>query len=117
MIIMIWFLKQKKPEYYILVCWLNLKKIGDDYKLGDFISAVVAQLPMNLVPTEHIIGGTVSCSAVLPNRPSPFDKYDYNEAEKQFIIYPFDYFSLQITTRIITPRLCGTNVVLNPMEC
>lgn len=110
----------RKSEYTStmnLVCWLNMKKIGDNYDIGDFIAATIAQIPMQLTHSEFIIGGRVKCEGVLPNRPSPFVKYDYNEAEKQFITHPFDYFSLRITASVLINKMCGVNITLNPETC
>lgn len=110
----------RKAEYtgtLTLVCWLNMKLIGDNYKIGDFINAVAAQIPLHLAQSNFVIGGSVVVDQVLPNRPSPFNKYDYDEAEKQYITYPFDYFAMKLNTKIIINRLCTTSIVLDPLQC
>lgn len=110
----------RKSEYVgtvVLVCWMNMKLIGDDYTLGQFINATIAQLPKVYQGDGIILSATAKVDEVLPNRPSPFVKYDYDESEKQFLMYPFDYFSLKIKTNIIINRLCETNITLTPQPC
>lgn len=100
-----------------LVCWLNLKKIGTDiepYLLGE---AVMANMPQEIEPDGYFMGAHLKVAQIAPKRPSPFDQYDLNEAQRQYITYPYDYFSFNIEYKVMVLNACASNIELNPNIC
>lgn len=98
-----------------LVVWLNMKKIGD-YSITEICKSLLSQLPSQL-NDETFQSAKITIEAVKPKRPSPFEKYTYNEAEKQYLNFPFDYFAVKIKHVVRVSKNCSSNIILNPQEC
>ncbi|HBR22853.1 MAG TPA: hypothetical protein DD713_09975 [Nitrospiraceae bacterium] len=104
--------------YYVsslrLVCWLNLQLIQDEGCIkdvtgcgtsGDYVIEVIKKF--NYVPFD--VGGLYMIMIQPPSQVERsveiFSKYSYNEEALQYLLFPFDYFSLDIETRFTIPCL------------
>lgn len=100
-----------------LVFWANLKKIGQLTTMGDLETAIIGNLPQQIAANGAFFGASVRMSKIFPKRPSPFDYYNYNEVQTQFLAAPYGYFSLEIAYTARASRGCPTNITLNPELC
>jgi hypothetical protein len=87
-----------------LVCWIN---VGIDERCpdgepctqaADFIKQIICQLPthpVNVSPFANFYPVIIS-EDIRSN--SIFSKYTYNELQTQYLMYPYDYFALNIET-------------------
>jgi hypothetical protein len=89
-----------------LVCWINAAKIlGDACSTGTactiaahLITEIIRALPE--FPAHHNPFSFVFSEVVSQDitNPSIFSKYTYDEKHTQYLMYPYDYFALDIKT-------------------
>lgn len=88
-----------------LVCWLNVKLIlGDEcdasqctyssHAVADIIRHLPA-FPIHFAPFVRVYA-EITNQIIRDN--SIFSKYTYNELQKQYLMSPYDYFALDIST-------------------
>lgn len=86
-----------------LVCWLNLKKLGltDCSATPGAIGDILRALPGKVTPADASPYGLsnviISYNGEEKKDVSIFSKYSYNEAQTQYLLYPYDYFALNIS--------------------
>ena len=78
-----------------LVCWLNHNKTATT-TTEEACDEVKRDVPQHIENQFGIFSGKIKVVEVYPKRPSPFDRYTYDEKETQHLIFPYDYFSLKI---------------------
>lgn len=89
-----------------LICWINIAKIlGDDCKNGEvctYAAHIIAEIirtlpnfPEHHAPFEKVYS-EIQSQAV--RSPVIFSAYTYDEKHSQYLMYPYDYFSLDIKT-------------------
>lgn len=102
-----------------LVCWLNMKKIGVDNKVSTLSLAVASNTPFLIVPSGTFLGGTLEAVKHYPKTPNPFQKYDYDETQTQFITNPYDYFSIKLDflVRTVNGWACPDLIRIQPSAC
>lgn len=91
-----------------LVCWLNQKKLG---KSACSISAVAILNILKIIPDGHFNSTPytrIRIQAVGQDAKSPaiFSRYTYDEKVLQYLLYPFDYFALNLKINFTVPRSC-----------
>lgn len=94
-----------------LVCWLNLKKMG---KTSCNNSALAIATIQNAFPTRFFNNGIyqrirISIDGQDPKTDAIFNKYTYDSEKTQFLMYPYDYFALNITVRFCISKACITD--------
>jgi hypothetical protein len=82
-----------------LVCWINTLKFGSDPTTADrileqFTNDLNVGQPYN---TDTLIGLKHSVEGFPQRGASIFSQYTYPEAERQYLLWPFDAFALDIT--------------------
>lgn len=102
-----------------LVGWMDTRKIGELCTTGDqFIreiqEAVTVLKPYNLDPFKGITHKVVS---VQPKAPAIFGKYTYDEANSQYLNWPYDYFAIDIETVYILPPGCEEPIIPSEQDC
>jgi len=101
-----------------LVCWANLKKINDTFINADILKLLVIQaMPSslsNVLPYSFI---RVQLTGEETKNVSIFSKYTYNEEEKQYLIYPFDYFALNYEISFYVGKNCIDPILISPAVC
>ena len=93
-----------------LVVWLNLPKLGYEgcsYS-GIAITGVLSKLPS--VPFQ-ITGSiyqrvSINLDGQLPNTSNPFAEYSFPEEITQYLMYPYEAFTLPISVDFMTNRAC-----------
>lgn len=97
---------------YRLVCWINQKQLGyDDCSItGQVLNTIISQFPKGFFNAT----GTIyqRCSVEIlgqdPKSLNPFSKYSYDEDKTQYLMSPFDYFSIQIDVNFSVDNRCLT---------
>jgi len=89
-----------------LVCWINVAKINSDtcwtadgctlssHLIADIIRHL-PEHPINFPPFDQVYS-EVTNQEIRSN--SIFSPYTYNETQTQYLMYPYDYFALDIET-------------------
>lgn len=95
-----------------LVCWLNLKKLGKD---NCSVSALAIASILDVIPNKYINSSPytrilITCTGEDPKTPAIFSKYTYDENAIQYLMYPYDYFSLNFQVKYTIPRGCITGL-------
>lgn len=101
---------------YDLIGWLNMPKLGFtgcSYS-GIAISGIISRFPVK--PFNSGIFSTVAIRVTgVPGRTTnPFSKYSYDESITQFLMYPYDFFVLNIDVDYFVDQRCLTPETLNP---
>jgi hypothetical protein len=100
-----------------IVIWLNLKKLNNTYaNASDFADELMAALPDRLNPTgayNTIRMDQNGCSRDI----AIINKYSYDEAESQYLIYPFDITVISLSVKFRRTKNCHKSTALNPSEC
>jgi hypothetical protein len=100
-----------------LVCWCNLKLINPAYSSALALKLeVIRTIPINIANTDWVTKINVSFEG--EDSGDPFKSYTY-DAQKQYMMWPFDYFALNYKVRFSIPRNaeCYDDIVLNPQIC
>ena len=80
-----------------LVGWLNLCLIDDSCGVsGSYVLDVIRVLPSNPISTADFISIYISNVAQVERSVDIFSKYTYNETATQYLMYPYDYFALDL---------------------
>lgn len=91
-----------------LVGWINLKKLG---KTDCSISAKAILQIINALPSDRFNSGEymniqITSISEAPKSSAIFSKYTYDEAVTQYLMFPFDYYALDITTQFTISKSC-----------
>lgn len=97
-----------------LVCWINTILYKADWCGSGVPCTVGAEIikkilccfpshPVNVTPFVRVYPNVVS-EEIRSN--SIFSKYTYNEPQTQYLLYPYDFFALQITTNFCVCMDC-----------
>lgn len=103
-----------------LIGWFNLKKIGASVTSDVLLRLIAQAIPETLADFSDIENIRVTLTGIPNKAPALFSQYTYNEAERQYLLFPFDYGALNYTVTYsinkcvdditITPN-CGTKNV------
>ena len=104
-------------ENWRLVCWMNIKIINKNYTdLYPFIHTVMRRIPEEYGNYGNWIDVYFEYKGQVPSE-QIFSKYTYDEAEKQYLIYPFGAFALDYEVRYRIAKICLEDVTLDPDLC
>lgn len=105
---------------YLLVGWLNLKALGETNCSisGSVVASILKNL--NIQPFNEGIYQRIKIEDLGQNPKSniPFSKYSYDESIMQYLMYPFDYFSipLQVTFEL-NPACIEDYIAKTALNC
>jgi hypothetical protein len=100
-----------------LVCWVNLPLI--DKSLTNAITLqqdVLKNLPVRVANQSPFAWNRVSVLGVERNE-SIFSAWSYDEAEKQYLIFPFDYFAINLSINYRYLTNCPLPINEDPDLC
>lgn len=93
-----------------LVGWLNQKKLG---KTDCSVSHLAIAAILKQIPTGHFNNTangftriSITCTGIDAKNASIFSKYSYQEEVNQYLMYPFDYYAINLTTQFTVPYQC-----------
>jgi len=100
-----------------IVCWLNLNEINTIYDNADdlaneLLNSLPSMLP-NIAPYHSI---RLDIDA-LHRDIGDVNKYDYNEEENQYWIYPFDFFIIDTTITYRRNKNCNNDTSISSRDC
>jgi hypothetical protein len=82
-----------------LVCWLNLSKLMDcDYHTGstEAILSIMANLPEGVIQSGVYREIRITSISEVVKSNAIFGRYTYDEIKTQYLLYPFDFFALNM---------------------
>jgi hypothetical protein len=93
-----------------LVGWLNQKKLGKtDCSVSHLaIAAILKQIQTGFF-NDTSVGFTkisITCTGIDAKNASIFSKYSYQEEVNQYLMFPFDYYAINFTTKFTVPYQC-----------
>lgn len=80
-----------------LIAWFNLKKIGATVTSDVLLRLIAQAIPETLADFSDIENIRVTLTGIPNKAPALFSQYSYNEAERQYLLFPFDYGALNYT--------------------
>jgi hypothetical protein len=107
-----------------LVCWLNLKNIAeavcdDDSGAcgvsGNYVIDVIKVLPSKPFSTADFISIALTSISQVERGVEIFSKYTYNEQATQYLMYPYDYFALDLECEYTIPCIIAPVVWPEPV--
>lgn len=103
-----------------LIGWLNGKKLG--YNGCGIASIAVLSIIKTLTPNfEPFNSGSfvkirINAISEDPKNPNIFTRYSYDESTNQYLMYPYDYFRLNLQVTFSVPLSCIDDMeILNPI--
>jgi len=98
-----------------VVVWMNMKLINKNYTdIYPFLFTVLRRIPEEYGNYDEWIGVRFDYLGQTDNL---FSQYSYDEAEKQYLIYPYGSFGLDYDVSFRMSRDCFEDVTLNPDLC
>jgi hypothetical protein len=95
-----------------MVCWLNLKMIDGstcDSEVehcavsGDYVIEVLKALPSVPFTAQGFVSLHISSISQAVRSVDIFSKYTYNEQSTQYLLFPFDFFALDLNIDFTVP--------------
>lgn len=80
-----------------LIAWFNLKKIGATVSSDTLLRLIAQAIPDTLADFSDIENTRITLTGIPNKAPTLFSQYSYNEAERQYLLFPFDYGVLNYT--------------------
>lgn len=105
---------------YRLVSWINSKKLGYENCsiTAQMILSIISALPENPINEGIYQRLLVEVLGQDPKSYVPFSKYSYDEDKTQYLMHPFDYFSLPIeVTFEINPACAAEFIKQTEINC
>ncbi len=82
-----------------LIAWLNYNKLGGGCgSTGNYIIDIIRALPSYPVNVSDLLGANIRVMSQAIRSDSIFSQYTFNEKQTQYLMLPFDFFSLTIQT-------------------
>jgi hypothetical protein len=82
-----------------LIAWLNYNKLGGGCgSTGNYIIDIIRALPSYPVNVSDLLGVNIRVMSQAIRSDDIFSKYTFNEKQTQYLMLPFDFFSLEIKT-------------------
>jgi len=92
-----------------VVVWYNANKIDYDIVESDLLlSEVIGFIPKRINGITSY-GNVVEVTGAKVRDKAIFNRYSYND-EQQYLMYPYDFFVINITVTYTIPRGCATSV-------
>ena len=95
-----------------------MAKINPVYTDTDLIAAtIIASIPKTYQPFSGVSAIYIELISEVVKSSEIFADYTYNESEKQYLIYPYDYFALDYRVTYQIANQCLADLVLSPDVC
>ena len=106
-----------------LIGWLNLSHFvgGGCSMSAQVIANILQALPYSPINVQGDINLTklhVVSTLELPKNADIFLRYSYKEEKTQYLMYPFDFFAIELTTVFTLPFKCIPEIEMqDPQKC
>lgn len=113
--------KKEWSARFRLVGWINQKELGyDDCSItSQIISTIIALFPQNKLYNSGIFQMfSINVLGQDPTNYNPFSKFSYEEDKIQYLMYPYDYFSIQLEFNYSIDDSCIPSFIKKPkIDC
>lgn len=95
-----------------LVGWLNIKLLGQTDcsitagAIGDILRALPGKVAPAVASTYGLSNVLIHYAGEAKKDVNIFSKYSYNEAQTQYLLYPYDYFALEFSVEFSMNKEC-----------
>lgn len=92
-----------------MIGWLNLTKLGrtecsiSSLIVPDIIDKLITISPFNTATFNRV---SIKVNKQVPKTAQIFNKYTFLEKETQYLMYPYDYFALDLTVNFAVNKNC-----------
>lgn len=101
-----------------LVCWFNLRLIDYDLRNCSLLQVkILDALPKTLPNIDYITMIRVNVVGEEIKNSDIFSNYTFNEAERQYLLYPFDYCAFDLEIKYRVAKGCSDELELKPCDC
>ena len=101
-----------------LVAWLNYQRLrGGCGSTGTYIIDIIKALPDFPQNIGDMLGVSIKVSSQVPRSDAIFGAYTYNEKQTQYLMVPYDFFALNITTSFYIIPECNELAPGGCLEC
>lgn len=99
---------KKYNTSFLLVGWINQKKLGSSSCsiTGSIINTLIIALQKKPFNSGIYNSIKITISEQNPKSINPFSKYTYDQDNTQYLMAPFDYFSLKVDVSFIVNPYC-----------
>jgi hypothetical protein len=97
------------------VCWFNYKLIDHDlYTDSLLVANVLKTIPERVTGLAYINRVSITPIRQLPKDVNVvFGAYTYNEAEVQFVTYPYDFFAIEYEIKFTLTKSCVPDISID----
>ncbi|MDD2285546.1 MAG: hypothetical protein PHU98_06135 [Mariniphaga sp.] len=96
-----------------LIGWFNLKKISNTLTSDYFLSQLIQTIPDKVADFDNLFNIYLTFDGIENKSPLLFSAYTYDEAEQQYLIFPYDYGAQRYTVNYHINK-CQSTVSLSP---
>lgn len=96
-----------------LVAWFNLKKINNTVNSDTLLRLIMQAIPEQVAGFNEIENIKIKFNGIENKTPTVFSNYTYDEAETQYLLFPYDYGSLLYTVTYSLNK-CLDDININP---
>lgn len=101
-----------------LVVWLNTKRLSPSAAIPQAMAAIVSKLSGRYEDADPVGNLVVTPLQEVPKTPAIFSKWTYDEAESQFLMLPYEYFSYDFQLMFTLSASCPVvNIVRTELQC
>lgn len=97
-----------------IVCWLNMPKLG--YSGASYSSVaiigIISKFPLSPFSSSIYNLIDIQVQGQEPKSVNPFQRYSFEETEKQYLMYPYDYFVLPVDVEFMILNRCLSEAAL-----
>lgn len=104
-----------------LICWLNRANlVGNHYQeisgrcMASIVDRLLTRNPENIGMFTRL---TVNVARIPPQDAALFGKYTYDEATRQYLRPPFEFFGIDFTSTYQAPAKCLAGINWNIEQC
>ena len=97
-----------------LIAWWDTKRIGSTMTSAEIMGLIVQNIPSTVADTSNLFNIRIDVSGYEKKSANLFSGYTYDEAETQYLIFPYDYCAFTLTvTYSVNPCLDDIDLVDN----
>ncbi|MDQ3047057.1 MAG: hypothetical protein M3R27_05865 [Bacteroidota bacterium] len=113
--------KEKWKATYKLIGWINSAKLGysDCSITGQIVATIMKKFPITAFNQGIYHTIMIKVASQDPKTgANPFVRYSYDEDKTQYLMFPYDYFSLNVEVSFEINKKCISDFVALPgIEC
>ena len=106
-----------------LIGWLNLRHFVNGgcsmsaQVIANIFTVLPFSQPINVAGDINLTKLRVISALELPKNADIFLRYSYKEEKTQFLMYPFDFFAIELTTEFTLPFSCIPDIEMTDPAC